>query len=227
VREDFVDVLHDLATAEGRPVIGYGFAPVRVEPPGALELVAQPQGAALYRFRAPAPNPRITLRSTVDQRALTMRVVERRDITVVKLDYPDRMVEGHTSYAVANAELGDTPLCSQSALTRARSLTPETCRVTAKLDDSLADENRYQLAEISAQKFGACEFEVTLPELAGGRGVVLRGKTSIGRIRYPGDSAAPAPRPWWTWLPLDWILSALAAVGLGTAAYLRRRRHGG
>jgi len=203
VRGADIDIFHTLATADRRPVIGYGYAPVRVEPSGALELTAQPQASALYRFRAPKSSARVTLRSTVDETALTLRIVEPGDLTEARLDYAPTLVEGESAYAVASVTLGQTTLCSQNALTKARSLTPEVCKVTAGFDDDPGqDANRDQLATITALAFGECRFEITLPELAGGRGVTLTGKTRVGRVEYPrsGDVAAPSPAPRWTLL---------------------------
>jgi hypothetical protein len=183
-----IDVFHGLATPDRRPVIGYDYLPVAIEPKGALDLVAHPQAGGLYRFVAKKAAPRITLRSLVDDGELTMRVVDAADISSAELHAPDTMVAGQMAYAVASLEHGSAPVCSQNALTRARSLTPRICRVTAKLDEDTAEENREQLAEITALAFGECEFEVTLPELARGRGIVLRRKIRVGRVEYPAES---------------------------------------
>ena len=65
-----VDVSHHLATSDGRPVIGYGYAPLRIEPESALELVPQPQGFSAYVFRARATSPRVSIRRNDADRAL-------------------------------------------------------------------------------------------------------------------------------------------------------------
>jgi hypothetical protein len=233
VRGENVDIFHGLATSDGRPVIGYAYAPLRVEPASALRLVAQPQAAQLYRFRAPSANARVSVRSTVDSGALSLRIVDRGELTDATLDYDDRIVEGRSTYAVAHVRLGETPLCSQNALTKARSLTPEICKVTAKLDDEPdGDSNRWQLATVTGLKFGVCEFEVTLPELAGGRGVVLSGKAKIGSLRFPGDQSVEPPKDSWRLLGLDraawsragtyWLTSRIAVLA-GLFWWLRRR----
>lgn len=224
VRGDDVDVFHRLATSDNRPVVGYDYAPLRVEPARALDLVAQPQGASMYRFRAKAVSPRITIKSTIDDKELGVRIIERGDLTEAHLDFDDRMIEGDMRYAVANVVFGDAALCSQNALTKAKSLTPEICHVTARLEDEPAEENRWQLARIDATKFGVCKFEVTLPELRGGKGVVLSGEVKIGTqtIRYPGESGGVS------WL--DWVRTALTTreafgvVVLGAWLFVRRRR---
>ena len=187
VRGADIDLFHALATADRRAVIGYDHVPVRIEPAGALDLVAQPQAGRLYRYRARATSPRVTVRSLVDDTQLTMRIVDPAEITTASLHADDRMLVGDVGYASAHAELGDAPLCSQNALTRARSLTPEICQVTAKLEDSLDETNREQMAEIKAMAFGECKLEMTLPELAGGRGLVLQHTLKIGRVAYPGE----------------------------------------
>ena len=230
VRGDAIDLFHRLATADGRPVIGYAYAPMRIEPAGAIELVAQPQSFPMYRFRAKAKSARVTVRSTIDDKALVMRIVEWGDLTSASLDYADRMLAGGSAYAVARVRSDGAPLCTQTALTKARSLTPEICKVTARLDDDPdgADANREQLAVIDALTFGVCKFEVTLPELAGGRGVVLAGQTNVGRVEFPGEKRARASL--WTrvreqltgWPSVAKDALALAAIVVIAAARGRR-----
>jgi hypothetical protein len=188
VRGEEVVIHHSLATSDKRPVIGFDYAPVRVEPAAALDLEQQPQAGGYYLFRAGSPRSRVTLRSTIDEKTLSLRIVDRKDLKEASLVVGDRMLVGGGGYAVAIVRAGDAPLCNQTALTKARSLTPDVCSVTAKLDeDPDKDTNREQIARITALAFGVCKFEVTLPELAGGRGIVLNGETKIGREQYPGD----------------------------------------
>jgi hypothetical protein len=193
VKGESVDIYHGLATSDGRPVIGYAYTPVRVEPAAALELVGQPQGANVYRFRASAVNPRVSVRSTVDDGVLSLRIVARGELKDATLQcYDDcRVFEGQSQYVVARVSLGETPVCSQNALTKARSLTPEICDVTAKLDeDDGTETNREQLAVLTGLKFGVCKYEVTLPELDGGKGVRLSGEAKVGRVQFPGEKRA-------------------------------------
>lgn len=196
---DPIYVFHGLATSDQRPVIGYGFAPVRIEPASALELTAQPQAASVYVYRATKANARIKVSSTVDDSELTMRVVERADLKEATVDCADgdcRMFEGGTRYVGAHVSYGDTPLCSQQALTKARSLTPDICTVSAKLEgDDGADSNREQLAVVEGLKYGVCKFEMTLPELAGGKGIRLTGSMKVGRMQFPGDGSASRSEP--------------------------------
>ncbi len=191
--EDIV-INHALATSDKRPVIGGGYAPVRVAPAGSLDLVDQPQAGGYYVYRASSAKERITLRSTVDDKELTLRVFDRKDLTDASLLYSDRMLAGRSAFVVAQVRAGDAPLCNQTALTKAWSLTPSVCKVTAKLDDDPDDDdsNRDQLAQITALAYGICKFEVKLPELAGGRGVVLKGEVKVGREEYPGERGAEA-----------------------------------
>ena len=162
VRGDPVFVSHGLATKDGRPVIGYGYAPLRVEPEGALELIPPAQGASVYSFRAPTKQARVTVRSTVDDTNVSVRIIDRgelKDATLSDCGGPCSVLEGGSLYASARVRFGDTPLCSQNALTKAKSLTPEICTVTTKLDDDDdGDSNRQQLAVVNALKFGVCKY---------------------------------------------------------------------
>jgi hypothetical protein len=191
VSGDRVPIFHGLATSDHRPVIGYAYAPVRVEPAAGLELVAQPQGSSVYMYTAGKPRPKITVRSTIDGSSVSVRIVDRKDLKDASLVCSNdecKTIVGRSQYVVAHVRLGETPLCSQNALTKAHSLTPDICTVTAKLDDDEGtDSNRFQLATITGLKYGVCKYEVTLPELDGGRGVRLAGEAKIGRLQYPGE----------------------------------------
>jgi len=224
-----IDIYHGLATSDGRPVIGYAYAPLRVDPEPALELIAQPQGAAVYTFRARTVNPRVSIGSTVDGGTLSLRVIDRGELKDGSLECFDdcRLVEGQSEYVVARVRLGETPVCSQNALTKARSLTPEICSVTAKLDDDNGtDSNREQLAIVKGLRFGLCKFEMTLPELDGGRGLRLSGHAKIGRVQFPdeggrGDQWRLLRRglPVWCLAALWWSAPRLFAI-----AWLAGRR---
>lgn len=193
VKGELIDIHHSLATSDGRAVVGYDYAPVKAEPADALKLVAQPQAWALYRFKAPAART-VTLRSTIDDKALSLRIVDRGELKDAELHQPDRMIEGSSEYVVAEVRFGAVALCTQNALTKAKSLTPDICTVTANLDDEPdEDHNREQLAVIRAHKFGECKYQVLLPELAGGKGIVLEGAAKVGRVQFPGERSAAAP----------------------------------
>jgi hypothetical protein len=191
VRGTDVGIFHNMATADKRPVVGYDYVPLTITPSNALDFVAQPQAGTIYRYRATKAAPSVTIKSNIDGKSIEARIVEPSDIKTGELWVPGRMLAGSRSYAVGHVRLtGGAEVCSQNALTRARSLTPEICSVTARLDDSLDDTNREQLAEITALKFGTCQLEMTLPEL-GDRGLVLKQSIQIGRVEYPsGQSEA-------------------------------------
>lgn len=229
VRGEDIVIHHALATSDRRPVIGFEYAPLRSDPAGALELVQQPQAGGHYVFRAASARPSVALRSTIDGGELTLRIVERGDLEQAALHHADRMLIGESAYVVADVRHGDGPVCNQTALTKARSLTPDICKVTAKLEDDPdgGETNREQLARIEALAFGVCTFEVTLPELAKGRGVVLKGTVKVGREEYPGDRTVGARIR----EGLSSIPAAKDAAGLAVlAAYVlhrRRRRSSG
>lgn len=230
VRGDRIYVSYGLETADHRQVIGYGDAPLRIEPPGALELVGQPQGSPVYVFDAPSAARGIVVRSTIDDAALNLRVVSPGELTEASLDAASWMLEGDTHYVVAHVRLGETPLCSQNALTKARSLTPEICAVTADLgEEPGGGDNRDQLALVTGLAMGTCKLEVTLPELAGGRGVVLKAELKVGRVELPRDEGHA--EGWWSrlrglgpWLVAVPIASRdVLAVGAVAALVILRR----
>lgn len=230
VRGTEVSIFHNLATADKRAVIGYDYVPVSISPKSALDFVAQPQAGTVYRYRA-AKAASVIVTSEIDGKQLEARIVEPSEIKTANLFAPERMLAGGFAYAVAQVELpSGVQVCSQDALTRARSLTPDICKVTARLDDSLDDTNREQLAEIQALRFGTCQLEMTLPEL-GERGLVLTRAIKIGKVDYPsgnaGGDVASTPascglrsktleRALWA------VLGIAQVVGLGL--WLERRR---
>jgi hypothetical protein len=225
---------HAMVTSDERPVIGFDYAPLAVEPRSALELVDQPQAGGYYLFKAKSAKARVTVKSKIDDQALALKLVERKDLTDATLYAPERMLEGHGSYVVAHVSAGSVALCNQTALTKAKSLTPEICKVTAKLeeDPDAEDSNREQLARVTALAFGVCKFEITLPELAKGQGVVLKGEVKVGREQYPGegrvDERVRAVLHEWS-RPLGTIASvkditALVMLGVLFSTRLSRRR---
>jgi hypothetical protein len=190
VRGEDAIIDHSMKTSDQRSVVGADYLPLKIEPAGAFDLFQQPQAGGYYWFKAKAPKDKITIRSTIDGKSINARIIDRKDLKDASLFSPDRMLVGQGSYVVAQVRAGSLgTLCNQTALTRAKSLTPEICRVTAKLDDDPDedDENREQLAVLRAAAFGICKFEVTLPELDGGRGVVLKGEVKVGRMEFPGE----------------------------------------
>jgi len=254
VKGERVDIRHRLATSDGRLVIGYAYTPIRVEPENALELIAAPQGSSAYFFRARTKTERVSVKSTIDGTNVSMRIIERGELKDASLDCGGdcRLLEGEEHYVVARVRFGESPVCSQNALTKARSLTPEICTVTAKLDgdderdgdqrdgDQRADgqraddgrnddprktdgndggSNRYQLASITGKKLGICKYEVTLPELDGGRGVRLTGEAKIGRVQFPGEGGGSAADHPVDHTPLlRRTITAWLLVGLGWTA---------
>lgn len=232
VQGERVDIYHGLATSDGRPVIGYGYLPVRVAPASALELVGQSQGVNVYSYRALTKTSNVTVKSTIDASELSLRVVARGDLKEASLHCGGecRLIEGSSRYVVAHVALGTTAVCNQTALTKARSLTPDICKVTAKLeDDDGTETNHEQLAVVQGLKFGVCKYEVTLPELDGGRGVTLAGEAKVGSLKFPGegarlDTARLLERSLsaWALAGLGWLMPNLVVLGL---IMLRRRRH--
>lgn len=233
VRGEGVNVFHGLATSDGRHVIGTDYAPVRVEPARALELIGQPQDSSVYMYRANAKAEKVSVRSTVDGSTITLRVVERGDLEEATLACAGdcRVVEGRSQYVVARVKMGETTVCSQNALTKARSLTPEVCTVSANLDDEEGvDSNREQLAVVKGVKFGLCKFEVTLPELDGGKGVRLAGSAKIGRLEFPNDQGRSEGWPLHErnaaacmLLAVGWTVPKLVALLLVAISSLRLR----
>lgn len=233
VRGDGVNVFHGMATSDGRHVVGIEYTPVRVEPARALELIGQPQDSSVYMYRAKAKAEKVSVRSTIDGSTITLRIVEPGDLKEATLACAGdcRVVTGHSQYVVARVKMGETAVCSQNALTKARSLTPDVCTVTANLDDEEGvDSNHEQLAVVKGLKFGLCKFEVTLPELDGGKGVRLAGSAKIGRLEFPNDQGRSESwplhernAPAWMLGAVGWTLPKVLALLVLAVSSLRLR----
>jgi len=247
VQGDQAVVFHQLATADGRPVIGYDYAPIRVQPASALELLPPRQGASGYAFKTTKKAARITVKSTVDDSSVNMRVIGREDIKQATLSSGSRVLERGSIWVFARTTYGDAALCSQNSKTLAKSLTPDICSVTAKLDDDdneddatrsdddEKDSNRWQVAVVKGLKFGICKYEVTLPELDGGKGIRLTGEAKVGRVEFPGEGnttpeAAPPKAPSrlmlgaaaWLLIGTGWVAPSI--IALVALAITRRKR---
>lgn len=123
------------------------------------------------------------MRSTVDGSELALRVVERGELKTATMRVPARLLERQAAFAVVDVIHGDTPVCNQTARTRARSLTPATCEVTAKMEDEPSeDENHAQLARVTAARRGAARL--------GLRGGLDRARDGLRR-RVPARERAP------------------------------------
>jgi len=227
VRGEEIDVFHSMQTSEKRHVVGGEYAPFVVEPSGALKLVQQPQAGGYYGFKAPKANDQVTLRSTIDQKTLTFKVVEAKSLTTATLYVNDRMLEGREEWAFAMVQLPGVTLCSQSALTKAKSLTPSICKVRATLDEEPEDDsNRAQIAIITPLKFGICKYEVTLPELNGGKGITLKGEAKVGRLQFPGEGTNEVADRFTTWIGPATVAVVIrdSVAALGFALWFVRRR---
>lgn len=236
VRGENVDVWHSLSTADKRFVLGYDYTPLTINPPRALDLVTAPQAGGLYRFTSKNKGA-INVKSSIDGSAIGVHVIERGELTKAILHKNDKIVERRTGYAIAEVLAEDKDgrtlaLCNQNARTRARSLTPDICKVSAKLDDepdSFADdENRSQMITITGIKFGECSYEVILPDLNGGRGLTLAGSAKVGRIEFPGDGGhagfiTPQQRVFESMTTMATIYALVRALLLGVVLFAQRR----
>ena len=117
-------IFHNLATPDKRVVVGYYYVPITVSPKASLDFVGQPQAGTVYRYRAKQAGS-VSVKSDIDGKAIEAKIIEPKEITQARLFAPTRMIAGQANYAMAHVELADgTTVCSQNALTRARSLTP-------------------------------------------------------------------------------------------------------
>src|SRR5207237_337595 len=99
---------------------------VRVEPASALELLPPRQGASGYAFRTAKKASRVTVRSTVDDTAVSMRVIGREEIKDASLSCNGcQVLERGSIWVFAHTTFGDAPprrTPAQAPASRARRL---------------------------------------------------------------------------------------------------------
>ena len=219
-------------SGEGRAVVGYDYLPVSVEPAGALELLGRPRRFSEFVFRAgPAADP-IRIRSQVDATTILLRTVRRSDVDRIMpspATQKARTVAGRKIAVRFTPMAGRDPVCQADLLTKARSLTPEVCHVSADLDENGSNWNRRQLAIVEGREFGICRYEIVFPEAAGGDG--LRGVFKLPVGAFPGDDDGASKRtsrqtgegrmPWY----VPALLALLAPLSTLPIVLWWRRRH--
>jgi hypothetical protein len=235
VADDTITIPFEMTDAHGRAVIGEGYQPVFVEPAGALEFVTKPMGRSVLVFETGSPIGEAWVRSRVDDAALALRLVQRSDIDKLEagpLTKVTRTVRGGKVTVRVVPFAGDDPVCQSGALTKARSLTPHICFVTADLDESGSNQNRLQSAVVVGRGFGICEYEMSLPEANGGDGLRATFELPVGEFpsrdrrgaaeEPPSDDQPESSPPWY----LAPLLALLAPALLAPIALWWRRRNG-
>ncbi|MFW6058500.1 MAG: hypothetical protein ACOC9W_06560 [Persicimonas sp.] len=224
----------EMTAADGRAVIGEAYRPVRVEPEGALDFVAKPTGRSALVFRAGPPADEVRVRSTVDNTSLALRLVQRADIDEL-LPAPStthaRTVVGENTFVAVMPMAGVDPVCQSRALTKAESLTPEICHVSADLEGGSKDWNRSQMAKIEGRSFGMCRYKIILPEAASGDGLETTLSIPVGEFPDGEDDAVAGSQPDrehresvpWYLAPLMALLTPALAAPF--AWWLMRRRN--
>lgn len=229
IASDKLAVPFQLSTDDGRTVIGEDYLPVEPEPKGSLKYIGKPRGQSWLYFLGGPPADRMRLRSTVDDTSLWMRLVRRSDVDQLRPTPPSEraqtVVGEQTSVAVLPLADHD-PVCQSNAMTRAKSLTPDICEVSADLDGDGSNWNRQQLAIVEGRAFGTCRARITLPETDGGDGLSHTFEVPVGK--FPDEETSTAERdddddPPWYVAPLLALLAPLLLGPLWWMGPLRRR----
>ncbi|MFW5966040.1 MAG: hypothetical protein ACOCV2_00925 [Persicimonas sp.] len=204
-------VPYTMASDDGRTVIGEGYVPVEPEPSGSVRYLGKPRGQSWLYFLGGPPADRMRLRSKVDDTSLWMRLVRRSDIDHLRptpASERARTVVGMETAVAALPFAGDDPVCQAKVMTRAKSLTPDICGVSADLDGDGSDWNRDQLALVEGRAFGVCRAKMTLPEAAGGDGLSYTFEVPVGE--FPDEETSTAQSDGDSDLP--WYLAPLLAL---------------
>lgn len=191
-----IAIPYGLERGDQQPVIGYGFWPIRIRPSKSLELDKTSRDDGALYFKTGDARHRVAIRSTIDDAILGLALVQNSEVDGMKGPGSLRMVEGSEAIVGFEPTVGGVAFCQARVKTKARSLTPDICDATAKLDDD-ADENEFGFVRVKAKKYGICKFEAQFPEGNNGAGVTRSLEVPVGKFPKLGEDADEEAQPWW------------------------------
>lgn len=219
-----------MRSAEGQPVVGYGFWPVRTNPKVSLQVVEGQEEPGVLLFRTGKPRHRVAIRSTVDDAILGLGLVEPAEVDGLRPAFASlgRVVAGESALLEFRPTVSAVTLCDAAMPLEATTSTPEKCSVTTELDPG-AGPNEEGLVKVTGRRFGHCQFRVTYPDAGSGEGVSRDFTIPVGA--FPGEGEAePEANPGVEQKPVEvrpvWLapLLALLAPLMLLPIWLRRRR---
>lgn len=173
----------ELASAPGRPVIGYGVHPFELAPPSSLTLV-EDRSMQYLAIRTGEHASRATIDSTVDDTRLVLEIVEEGAIDGARLrlgNLGDGVALGATRYVLAQPLVGDDVLCQGTPAFEVIQRSPAVCRAAAvaqlREDDDVG--RTFGWVQIDGLSQGVCRFDVRYPNARGGAGLTMPFSMSV------------------------------------------------
>ncbi|MCO4761338.1 MAG: hypothetical protein KC502_07530 [Myxococcales bacterium] len=170
----------DLELKDGQPVIGYGFAPVSLEPADGVTFDQTTKAQVHFHVRTSDKPQTVTLSSTIDSTKLKMQIHTQADIDGAMMDSTsDQALVGLTRFALVRPTIGKIPVCQANAEFTAESTTEDVCTIKALTAKRAGVDAGWGWIEIKGKKPGKCNFNVSHPKGKDGKGVVTPFSLSI------------------------------------------------
>lgn len=185
---------YDLTRKDGQATIGYGYHPLTISPAAALTFNVNNKAQWAYAYQTAALPGDVSLTSQLDpSKVWNLRLVDEGAIDGAKLEFGglgSSAKVGQKHYAMARPMVGAAPLCQPETTFTVTSTTPDVCSAigasqataaTLKLlgTQKGAQAEAWTWIEVLATKTGTCEFTVTWPKAAGGKGYTAALKVEV------------------------------------------------
>lgn len=173
VNRPTVLISFDMSKKNGQSVIGYGYHPVALTPStGVLTLDEATTDQASLHFATAATKGTATIKSTIDDSQLSVRLVEPKDIDGATLLVSKVEVRAGTTLPVhVWPTVASKPICQPTVGLTVASDTADICEVTGLTKDGTATSGEgNSWVNVKGLKLGVCKFTVTFAQGAGGAG---------------------------------------------------------
>lgn len=163
----------ELASAEGRPLIGHGFHPVTFDPGGRLTIDESSTSEAFLPLRSGQLEGVVTIASSIDDERLSLELIDEGRISGAELlggSIDNAVAIGETRFAIVAPLFDGRRLCQGEPEREITTDTPALCTV-APITRATEDAPRQGLVSIRGIAQGTCRFTVRFPTAADGSGL--------------------------------------------------------
>ncbi len=162
-------VVYELQLASGQPVVGYGYWPVTLAPEDGLALDQTSTSQQFMVFRTGTTPGDVTMTSTIDDAALTLRLVELSAIDGAafhRISTRQVKVDG-TSVVNVVPTVGDLAVCGALTQVAVTNDSPEVCDVTPTGTAPESEDtptNSFGWVTVKGKEVGTCAFTISWPD---------------------------------------------------------------
>lgn len=171
-----VYVMFDMELADGQPVVGYGYYPIKAAPEAAFTLKADSRDQQFLQLTMGAEAGDGEVTSTIDDAKLPFTIVTEGQIDGAALDSSAEAVGvGKTGLLTFSPTVGGKNVCQAQLTYQVTSSTPEICTVKTLTSEDVDAEvqallRKYSWFEVSGVAVGDCKLALTMPNAAAGAG---------------------------------------------------------